>query len=45
MVLVETEKMKADVRYEIRQLNKLRKDLKEEYANRPAKPASDSDGM
>ena len=46
LVLVETEKMKADVRYEVRQLNKLRKDLKEQYANRPAaKPASDADGL
>ena len=41
LVLVETEKMKADVRYEVRQLNKLRKEFKEQYAKpTPAQPAS-----
>jgi hypothetical protein len=46
LVLVETERMKSDVRYEIKQLNKLRKELKEQYANRPAdKPASSPDGL
>jgi transposase len=45
-VLVETEKMKADVRFEVRQLNKLRKELKEQYAKpTPAQPASNPDGM
>jgi hypothetical protein len=46
LVLVETEKMKADIRYEVKQLNRLRKELKEQYANRPTdKPASSPDGM
>ena len=46
LVLVETEKMKADVRYEVKQLKKLRQDLKEQYAKpSPAKPASDPDGL
>jgi hypothetical protein len=46
LVLVETERMKSDVRYEIKQLNKLRKELKKQYANRPAdKPASSPDGL
>ena len=46
LVLVETEKMKADVRYEVKQLKKLRQDLKEQYAKpSPVKPASDPDGL
>ena len=32
LVLVETEKMKADVRYEVKQLRKLRQELKEQVS-------------
>lgn len=46
LVLVETEKMKADVRHEVRQLKKLRQDLKEQNAKATSnKPAADSDGL
>ena len=39
LVLVETEKMKADVRYEVKQLKKLRQELKEQNA----KPSPEED--
>ena len=46
LVLVETAKMKSDVQYEVRQMRKLRQDLKENYAKpSPVKPASDPDGL
>ena len=32
LILVETEKMKADVRYEVKQLKKLRQELKEQVS-------------
>ena len=46
LVLVETAKMKSDVQYEVRQMKKLRQDLKESYAKpSPVKPASSPDGL
>ena len=46
LVLVETAKMKSDVQYEVRQLKKLRQELKEQNAKpSPAKPAADPDGL
>lgn len=46
LVLVETAKMKSDVQYEVRQMKKLRQEIKEQNA-KPAtvKPAADHDGM
>lgn len=46
LVLVETEKMKADVRHEMRQLKKLREQLKEQNEKTAVtKPASSPDGL
>ena len=46
LVLVETEKMKADVRHEIRQLKKLKEQLKEQNEKAVVtKPTSSSDGL
>lgn len=46
LVLVDTERMKAEVRYETKQLRKLRKELKEQNEKAAAtKPTSDSDGL
>jgi len=46
LVLVETEKMKADVRRELRQLNKLKEQLKEQNEKATVtKPTSRPDGM
>ena len=46
LVLVETVKMKNDVQYEVRQMKKLRQDLKERNANpAPTKPAPSPDGL
>ena len=46
LVLVETVKMKSDVQYEVRQMKKLRQDMKEQYA-KPSLvvPASSPSGM
>ena len=47
LVLVETAKMKADIQYEVRQMKKLRQDLKEKHEKATAaKPDTSSpDGM
>jgi len=46
LVLVETEKMKADVRRELRQLNKLKEQLKEQNEKATVtKPTRNPDGM
>jgi hypothetical protein len=46
LVLVETEKMKSDVRHEIRQLKKLKEQLKEQNEKAiVVKPASDPAGL
>ena len=46
LVLVETAKMKSDVQYEVRQMKKLRQEMKEQNAKpAPAKPASSPDGL
>ena len=46
LVLVETVKMKSDVQYEVRQMKKLRQDMKEQYAKpSPVVPASSPGGM
>ena len=46
LVLVETAKMKSDVQYEMRQMKRLRQELKEQHANRPpAGGASNPDGL
>lgn len=46
LVLVETEKMKADVRRELRQLNKLKEQLKEQNEKATVtKPTSRPDGL
>lgn len=46
LVLVETEKMKSDVRRELRQLNKLKAQLKEQNEKTAVtKPASNPDGL
>jgi ABC-type Zn uptake system ZnuABC Zn-binding protein ZnuA len=46
LVLVETAKMKSDVQYEVRQMKRLRQELKEQNAKAVVvKPASDPDGL
>ena len=46
LVLVETAKMKSDVQYEMRQLKKLRQEMKEKNEKAVApKPAADPDGL
>ena len=46
LVLVDTERMKAEVRHEMRQLKKLEKQLKEQNEKATsAKPASNPDGL
>ena len=46
LVLVDTEKMKADVRYELRQLKKLEKQLKEQNEKATVtKPTPSPDGL
>jgi hypothetical protein len=46
LVLVETEKMKSEVRHELRQLKKLERQMKEQNEKVfSAKPSSDPDGL
>ena len=45
LVLVETEKMKADVRYEVKQLKKLRQELKDQNEKAIAPKPTADDGM
>ena len=46
LVLVETEKMKADVRYELKQLKKLERQLKDQNEKAAVtRPASNPDGL
>ena len=46
LVLVDTERMKADVRYELRQLKKLEKQLKEQNEKATVtKPTPSPDGL
>ena len=46
LVLVETEKMKADVRHELRQLKKLKEQMKEQKEKAAVtKPARNPDGV
>jgi uncharacterized membrane protein (DUF106 family) len=46
LVLVDTERMKAEVRYEVRQLKKLRQEIKEQNEKAAAtKPTSSPDGL
>jgi len=46
LVLVETEKMKADVRHELRQLKKLKEQIKEQNEKAAVtKPARNPDGV
>lgn len=46
LILVDTERMKAEVRQEMRQLKKLERQLKEQYEKvTVTKPASDPSGL